>query len=260
MPKNRLFLLLFLLTSIPALAQNEFRRSLEGSVRHQGKIIQDVHVMNITSNKATITDANGNFSISVRLNDTIRFSAVQYKKKQLVITASILESKGMVVSLEQFVNELDEVVVRPYDLSGDIARDMQNLKTDPVVTASTLGLPNAYARDWTQSERMLNEATTGGGIVPLNPILNAITGRTKMLKKRLARDEIYARTGRVRNFYVDSLFVQELLIPKEKIEDFMYYCEVDSSFSGVVDTHDRLKIWEFLKKKSTAYRKNNALD
>ena len=260
MLKNRALVFHFFLICTAASGQNFFRQSLEGKVQNKGNNIPDVHVMNITANKATITDANGNFSISVQLNDTLQFSAVQFKRKTLVVTATVLGSKAMLVPLEEFVNELDEVVVRPYDLTGDISRDMQQLNTSDVVTASTLGLPNAYARDWTQNERKLNEATTGGGIVPLNPVLNAITGRTKMLKKRLARDEKYARTGRVRDFYVDSLFIKELRIPQGKIEDFMYFCEVDSVFSGIVDTHDRLKIWEFLKRKSVIYRENNKLE
>jgi len=40
----------------------------------------------------------------------------------------------------------------------------------------------------------------------------------------------------------------------------MYYCEVDPGFSGVVDSRDRLQIWEFLKDKSGSYREANKLD
>ena len=39
-------------------------------------------VSNITRNKGTITDIKGYFEISVRLNDTLVFSAVQYKRKE----------------------------------------------------------------------------------------------------------------------------------------------------------------------------------
>jgi len=39
----------------------------------------------------------------------------------------------------------------------------------------------------------------------------------------------------------------------------MYFCEIDSSFSSLIDTHDRLKIWDFFKNKSIIYRKNNTL-
>ena len=253
MLRNKTFLLFLFLVVTSASAQNVFFYKLEGKVINSNKGIADVHVMNTSSNRATITDEEGLFSITTRLNDTILFSAVQYKRVNLVVTRAMLESSSIVVPLEEFINELDEVVVRPYNLSGDLGRDMNNLKTDKVYVAATLGLPNAYVKPITQAERKLNEATTGGGLVPLNPIINAISGRTKYLKKVLASQEKYARTSRVREYYADSLFVKYLKIPENKIEDFMYYCEVDNSFSSVLDSHDKLKIWEYLKLRSTAY-------
>ncbi len=252
MPRNKKFFLFFFLIVINASAQSIFSK-LEGKVTNLDKGIADVHVMNTSSNRATITDAEGRFSISTKLNDTILFSAVQYKRMSLVISRAMLESRSIIVPLEEFINELDEVVVRPYNLSGDLSRDMNSLNKEKVYVASTLGLPNAYVKPITQAERKLNEATTGGGLVPLNPIINAISGRTKYLKKVLASQEKYARTIRVREYYADSLFVKYLKIPKNKIEDFMYFCEVDNAFSAVVDSHDKLKIWEYLKLRSSSY-------
>ena len=249
-----------LLTCGSSLAQSAFTRNLQGRVLNNGKGVADVHVMNTTRSRATITDETGNFNIGVNLGDTLLLSAVQFKRKTLLISGAMLESLRIDVPLEEFVNVLDEVILRPYDLSGDLTRDMRQMKTEGVVTASTLGLPNAYVKPLSQAERMKHEATTGGGLVPLNPLLNAITGRTKYLKKRIAMENKYARTNRVRAFYPDSVFVKELSIPESKIDDFMYYCEVDIAFSAVVDTHDRLKIWEYLKKKSSLYRESNELD
>lgn len=244
----------------PVGAQTFFSNTLQGKVLSDEKDVADVHVLNLTGNRATITDADGNFSISAKLLDTLLFSGLQFKRKTIVVTAGIMDSKQIVVYLEEFVNELDEVVVRPYDLSGDLDKDMDNMEIGTGVTAASLKLPGAYAKSWTQAERKLNEAITGGGIIPMNPVINAITGRTKYLKKLLKTERVYARTGRVRDFYADSLFTGRLQIPDKKINDFMYFCEVDDAFVSVVDTHDKLKIWEFLKKKSIVYRENNDLD
>ena len=123
-----------------------------------------------------------------------------------------------------------------------------------------MGLPNAYAKPRTLAERRLFEAVTGGGIVPLNPVINAITGRTKYLKKVLATERKYARTSRVRAFYPDSLYTRVLKIPYERIPDFMYFCEVDTEFNSIVDSRDKLRIWEFLKQKSVVYRNNNGIE
>ncbi|MGS0526720.1 hypothetical protein ACU8V7_17705 [Zobellia nedashkovskayae] len=77
-----------------------------------------------------------------------------------------------------------------------------------------------------------------------------------MLKARVKRNNTYARTQRVREFYADSLYTAELKIPQDKIEVFMYFCEVDAAFQQIVDTHDRIKIWGYMKKKSVVYLKN----
>lgn len=64
--------------------------------------------------------------------------------------------------MEAVLTELDEVVVTPYNLTGDITRDLKRISTAPVVTASTLGLPNAHVRKMDQNERLINQATSGG--------------------------------------------------------------------------------------------------
>ena len=254
------FLFLFLFTTTFVTAQTGLQKELEGRVQSKDGDVAATHVLNTTTQRATITDINGFFSIPVHVNDTLVFSAVQFKKKELIVTASIYESKFLLVPLEDALTELDEVVVTPYNLSGDISRDLGRLETDPVVTASTLGLPNAYVRVPSKAERELFEATSGGVGIPLNPILNGISGRTKMLKQRLERNKLYDRTARVREYYVDSLYRTELKIPENKTDDFFYFCEIDANFQAVVDTHDLFKIWEYLKVRSLLYRKNNNLD
>ncbi|MGB6150413.1 MAG: carboxypeptidase-like regulatory domain-containing protein [Pricia sp.] len=263
--KNQILKLIFLvccgLLGASAHGQDLFSERLEGRVYSDNGDVAATHVLNISTERATITDINGFFSIPVRLNDTLVLSAVQYKRKEIVVTYDILESKLLLIPLEEALVELDEVVVTPYSLSGDMAKDLSTLSIEPVVTASTLGLPNAYVKLISKAERELHTATTGGPVgIPLNPIINGISGRTKMLKNRVSRNETYARTERVKEFYVDSLYTTELQIPKEKIDDFLYFCEVDTAFQSVVDTHDRLAIWEFIREKSLVYLEDNEID
>ena len=257
MPRNNLLFLISVLFCSSLGAQNFFSKKLEGRVFSKDGDVSATHVLNISTKKATITDIDGFFSIQVQLNDTLLFSAVQYKKKQIVITSEIQYQKVLQVLLEDAINELDEVTVTPYNLTGNINQDIDIIKTEAIVTAHTIGLPNAYARVPSKAERELFEATSGGGLLPLNPILNGISGRTKMLKKRLARNNLYERTERVKAFYADSLFSAKLKVPDDKIDDFLYFCEIDADFQTVVDSHDRLKIWEFIRKKSVAYLENN---
>lgn len=247
-------------------AQTFGPKMVKGVVTAKDKDVTGVVIQNISTEKATITDFEGNFSILAKLNDTLVFSAIQFKRKIIPISQELLQSTTITIPMEEFVNELREVVVNPYNLSGRLDADLNVLKLEKDVSAEALGLPNAHQKIPTQSERRLQQATYGkfnlGMILtpPLDPIINAITGRTKMLKNRVKIEKTYARTQQVQNLYVDSLFVTELKIPFEKIDDFMYFCEVDPSFQKMVATKDELRIWEFLMQKSSAYRENNDLD
>ncbi|MBS9463271.1 carboxypeptidase-like regulatory domain-containing protein [Flagellimonas sp. 389] len=247
-------------------AQKSDVKQLKGKVYSKGKDVVGVVVQNITTKNAVITDMDGNFSIAVQRNDTLVFSAVQFRRKVLPVTEDILNTNFVTVPLEEFVNELKEVVVKPFDLSGDLGKDIGGLQLEKDVSAEALGLPNAHSKIPTQSERKLQQATFGKFNVamilspPLDPIINAITGRTKMLKNRVKVDETYARTQRVQDFYIDSLFISTLKIPVGSIDDFMYFCEVDEQFQKAVDSKDRLRILDYLILKSRAYRENNDLD
>jgi len=259
MIKNSLICIGFLLISSSLGAQSLFSKKLKGRVYSNDGDVAATNILNITANKGTITDTDGFFSITANPNDTLVFSAVQFKKKEIVITQGIINQGFLNVLLEDALNELDEVVVTPYNLTGDITKDIDLIQTEPVVTSSTLGLPNAYVKPISKAERELY-AATANPFMSFDPLINAISGRTKMLKKRVARNNLYSRTEKVKAFYADSLFRIDLKIPEEKVDDLLYFCEVDTAFQAAVDTEDRLKIWEYIRKKSIVYRENNDLD
>lgn len=259
MQKSKLLFILVVCMASIAEAQTPFSKEIQGKVIAKNEDVAAVHVQNISTKRATITDLNGYFTINATVNDTLVISAVQFKRKEIVVSTDMLQSSLLQIPLEESLTELDEVVVMPYNLSGDISKDLSTLKTEEVVTVSTLGLPNAYVIPISKADRELL-AATANPYMSIDPLINAISGRTKMLKNRVKRNNKYERTQRVRAFYADSLIASDLKIPQLKISDFMYFCEVDTTFSSIIDTHDRLKIWEFLRKKSIAYRKNNYLD
>lgn len=246
-------------------AQNP-SRIIRGRVVSPKKDVTGVTIQNITSQRATITDFEGNFSIRAMEGDTLVFSAVQLKRKIVPVSKSLINSPFVQIPMEEFVNQLKEVTVQPFGLSGDIAKDLTGLQLEKDVSAEALGLPNAHQKIPTQSERKLQQASFGKFNVgmllspPLDPIINMITGRTKMLKNRVKLDKKYARTQHVQKSYTDSIFQVDLKIPKSKVDDFMYFCEVDDEFQRLVSLGDQLRLWEYLVGRSKIYRDNNALD
>ena len=78
---------------IICLSQSNGQKLIEGTVYNDDSYsIEGVHVLNITSNYNTITDSKGNFKIYANLNDEIIFSAIQFKRKKIIINDDLLNS------------------------------------------------------------------------------------------------------------------------------------------------------------------------
>ena len=123
----RKIIFLFLLVSFYSFSQNNNDKFIEGIVYNDNSYsIEGVHVLNITSNEATITNSDGNFKILVKLNDELIFSAIQFKRKKIIMNQDIFDSLSITVYLEEFVNELDEVILNSSGLSGSLMSDLQN--------------------------------------------------------------------------------------------------------------------------------------
>ncbi len=238
-----LFLLCFL---------NSFSQVLlHGEVGNSGDT-EGIHVFNKTYQKYTITDEKGKFLIPVRVNDTLVLSAIQYQLKRIVITKKMLANGPLYIMLETKVNELDAVYIKP-KLSGNLLSDSQRIHTTDKVTAITLGLPNAHVKPPSAPERKLYTATHTGGGLPLEALINAINGRTKMLKKQVARyKKVKLENSVFENF--KSILLNDFGIPNDKLYDFLYYSSNDTLFAQIVKTNSKIVIYDFLQAKAVKYR------
>ena len=127
MRKSILFIiLLFTITS--AMSQNFDRVEVKGRILVDANDVEGVTVYNTSSNKGTITDENGEFKITVAINDFIEFSALQFEDFSLTIDDDILKSKTLTVFLIERINKLNEVVILPFGLSGNYLKTWNVLK------------------------------------------------------------------------------------------------------------------------------------
>lgn len=259
--KTYAFLIVFLTFGI--LYGQQSITELEGRVFSVSNDVSAVHVSNISKNKGTITDKNGFFEISVIIGDTLVFSAVQFKKKEIVITQEVLDYPLFLVALEETLNELNEVVVMPYNLSGNIDLDIDRLGVAPVVTSSTLDLPNADVEKMTQSERLLIEADRGKYFyyyvialkINLHKILNKASGRTKSLEEMVARDENMKLEKEIITKFSKETIAESFDIPEANIDAFLTYCMSQEDFSTLSQAGNMEDIWQYLKAKSVEFNK-----
>ena len=215
--------------------------------------VEGVHILNKTSLTNATSDVKGAFTISAKVNDTIIFTAIQYKTLFRVVTDSDIALKSLQVKLEVFVNELDEVYLAR-SLSGNLTDDVLTSTAKPKINFYDVGIPGYKGKQKTQSERRLFEATTGGGIIPLNPIINAITGRTKRIKAQIKSENDDALLSRLKNDLSEDFFENNTLDEKHHV-DFFYFVQEDPLFRQKCGASN-LEALMFFKLKLEQYNQN----
>ncbi len=258
--KNRfyIFLLVMLFSKIGIAQSTEISGRVESSAD-----VENIHVINKTAQKFTITNVLGEFTIPVKLNDTLSFSSVQHEPKEVVISKEIITSKTVTVVLVEQINTLNQVTVGKV-LTGDLSSDIGNVEGNAPINFYDVGIPGYKGKIATQSERRLAEAgefkpkmLLGAltGSIPLNPILNGISGRTKMLKERVAHEKNEALVKTLRENFSESLFIIYPLDEEFRM-DFFYFCELDENFTKRCTGTSDLEILEFLTEKLKEYKAN----
>ena len=231
---------------------------INGKVIIEDDDIEGIHVINKTANRFTITNENGSFIIPATLNDTIIFSAIKYKPKEVVITREIIKSKILNVYLTELVNVLNEVVVGKI-LTGNLLSDIQNKDVKRDINFYDLGIPGYTGKPLTLAENRYNEATTGGGFIPLNPILNYFSGRTKMLKNHLKLERLSDCLDRIKSDLAKTFFYNNELSDDLKAE-FFFYCLEDEEFSSICQIKNDLATLEFLTSRLDSYKANRQVE
>ena len=112
--KQLLILVFFINSSFAAVCQE--RRPIKGQLLYKNTKVVAANVVNNTAQTNTITDSDGAFEIDVLLGDEIIFSSVQYRIRSVKITEEILSKNRLVVSVNENINELKEVVVTTDDI------------------------------------------------------------------------------------------------------------------------------------------------
>lgn len=225
--------------------------------------IENIHVINKSAQVFTVTDIRGEFIITAKLNDTLKFSSIQHKLKEVIVSEDIIAAKTLFVFLEEQVNELDEVVVGKV-LTGDLLSDINNVEGEAPINFYDVGIPGYTGKPATQSERRLSEAgefrpkmllgaLTGG--IPLNPILNGISGRTKMLKKRVEIEERETLMQSIKARLSEDFFASNPLEADLKL-DFFYFCADDDNFIKHCKNQTDFKVLIFLRMKYKQYLDN----
>ncbi len=91
------------------------------------KPISTVHVINLNKVTMAITDKEGKFVIDAEVNDTLYLSYLGYKSIKIRVSNDLIRYPNTRFQLTELALALEEVVVRPYQLTGYLDIDARNI-------------------------------------------------------------------------------------------------------------------------------------
>ncbi|MDY8138632.1 carboxypeptidase-like regulatory domain-containing protein [Aquimarina sp. 2201CG5-10] len=225
-----------------------------------GDDVEGVVVYNRSTNKGTITNDKGIFKISAGIDDRIEVVAMQFQKFVIVVDKGVLDSKSLNIFLNESVNLLDEVIVTPYDLLGNVSVDVKRIGVTPggisQVANQTAARINDADYDFRPDElsslennafledRMIN----GLNFVNLFKLVYNNKGKSKRNKKVKDIDV------KVRNMYNDKFFKDYLALEMDQINDFIFFAEDNGLNNAYFETGKELDLLQFLFFQSKLYR------
>ena len=228
MKKIIIFITLSISTLTFSQQQIEF---VKGNVQSETSklILQNVHVLNLTKVKGTITSNKGEFEIQAKVNDTLYFSYIGYKPLKIVVTNDLIRFDNNTIEMTELAFALEEIIIKPYQLTGYLEIDVKNAPVNTSTRYRIIGLPNLGYEAGRRSRSGLSKVI--GAIFNPADFLNNLFRKksVKMDKLRLVREDKEIQSLLSTKFDREVL-IQLLGINKVVIDEILRNCNFSDNF------------------------------
>ena len=255
MMKKVLLLVMFLMTGL-GYAQTGERIIVEGKVSvPPGDDPEGITIINTTTNRGTVSEADGEFRLEVGVGDIIVFSALQFQDFTVVIDHNVIEAKQLNVFVTEATTELPEVVVSPINLSGNVEVDVKRIP-GPEGDLPYFSLEEIYNASLTMAPGPLttpeNAAMRDSFIQ--NGLNFANIFRAIFSPKEVGEEDREPLDEELRQLYDDEFFREHLNIDRSQINDFVYYAENHGLSEEMLREGRELELIEFLINQSRHFK------
>jgi len=269
---NRFLLVVtFLFFNTIIFSQENERVEVSGKIVVKNNDIEGITVYNASSEKGTITDFEGNFTIVAGLNDRIEFSALQFRKFVVIVDEGIVTQQKMTIFMVEEVNKLPEVVISPYDLSGNILVDVNRVKTlnlpfeaenfNPENVPVELtpdyksGVNNTFVRGAGGKADMHGGDVIGLVGFFLKPLFGKKKKKTEIEKynERVQANTQESDVLNLRLMYTNDYINRVFGIPKNKVNEFIVFVEDSGLDYSLLNDGRELEFVDFLVQQSKSF-------
>ena len=200
---------------------------LHGKIMVESGNVGGVTIINLVNEKTAISDGNGEFFILAKAEDLLVFSSVNLEYYRRIIDDEDFKVEVLTIKMTAKITELEEVIVNKH----------------PEINAVSLGISPKGIKQYTPAERKLATASSAK-LNPqgLDPLINAISGRTKMLKKELEVEKKERLLAYIGALFDDEYYGETLKIPANYIKGFQYYCVEEEEFAKSLRSKNKAMI------------------
>lgn len=220
---TRILLTFLFFKSFCATAQENERKKIYCKLIAENASVEGVNVLNIVTEHTAVTNADGEFYILAKADDLLLITSVNLEIKRKLIEDEDLELGVIIINMIPKVTALNEV----------------NVNENANITAENLGIVPKNQKKYTPAERKLRTAGDFkpvhllgllGGSLQIDPIINAINGKTKRLKEEIKIEKKEHLLIKLDNQFEDNYYMDHLHIPQDYVEGYKYYLIEDDTF------------------------------
>ena len=237
---KKTFFLLIILFSITLYSQK--REFLKGKLLYKNTNVPAANVINNSAQFATITDSNGEFEIPVLDGDEVIFSSVQYKIRTIKVTSEMIRKRRIIVSVNESITELDEVVVTPENTEKFLDLKEEEFKGFDYSSDKSTKIENKLT-----DNRVLSNGIDFVNVTRL--ILKALSNNNKN-KSKIKPSEILPYV------FDNVFFLQDLNLKQDQVIGFLEYIDKKIPSEELLKQSQKLQLIDFLIKESEKYIKN----
>ncbi len=219
--------LLFLLIVSEVWSQEESRLELKGKITANVTELDGIYIVNRQTEKVSITEKGGYFSILAQVGDTLMISSIQFIGKSVVLAQTDFEKELLFIRLESMIHPLDEVKIIKYNN----------------INAVSLGIIPKGQKSYTPAERKFKTATDVSGapgyIASADPLINLLSGRTAMLRKEIEVEKKESLLAKLSDMFEEKYIVEKLNVPELYVKGFLHYIIENERFVTMVKSKNK---------------------
>ena len=226
---------------------SQTEKLIQGRVFYDDFPVQGIEIVNLVTEKSTITDTNGRFSILAKVEDMLVFVSEKYDYKRVFLDKEFFDKNNLIISLARKPEQLDEVVVTKasFHSTGLFSQEV----------ADEIKLEKGKYRNRTIYDGTIEN---GADLMRIGGMILDLFIKKKEYKKEIVSKIEFKEL--VKTNYTETFFVNTLKLKPEEVSLFLEFCDADPKSKTVLENTNPLKLMDFLFAKNVEFKNIIALE